>query len=1005
MDKNDFIFPIRIFHGFCLDYKDDFVLVAALMKFSNDSYREFLCDKAGNIIGFSKKGFHFFKENFHFLEKKHLKRLNLSYFIPELEKTFKSYKESKKGQRIIYNNRSGRFFISNQLKEMVDRINVFDDYSTKVNKDKSNHKSLISFVTNKSSISALLKIKEKLIPNTDKDSSSPRHKPKESCGTYHYINFDLSCSTYETKSSINGKNLIYIYLVRINSFRLANLTLNPIVSKEQIREKTLNNFSFLSDDMISDTQGIGMIIPPRNNPHFRGLILEKPINTLQFLEEKPSSNEIIQNPIIELFDSREKKENIKEIEEKRVNFSNEANIIDENNESSSTHKITSFEEFEVGKTNNNNNNKAKVISEKASSIDDTRKNQHIFKKIDLIQEAKPGCLKNFSLSLFIEIIMIFCYLGIVVTFYQEYMSKDYEPAQKSLINYSILATSLSYSTAIFTEMEYHEFNYTKRKLSPFKLNILKRILDQNYDWMKNINYYERSIYGGLGYQDIFKTTTNLLIDYETYQIKTVGYSNNLDFFSTIIYQAKTSPNFTLEKQFKIIFQRNYPYTLLGTSVIYLAVKNDFINSNAGTSDKVFNFLIVFAVFTTLIKLFELFTLNKYYELISQLINIFRRVSLQEAIFEKKFCQETLEIMNGPFLNFDFIEKKVEKNQDFEDLKHILSKDNKKNKKSKNQKGNKAKKFSRSSVKSLHKNKILVLMTIIILISFLYYFSNYFFWLNNNSSINNLIQINCFFIDVYVYSTSIIGFGSLAIREKIVRNPDYEAVKEYYQNHTNRMAYLYASLMRRVYIINNSSSFHLPRYTIDAENNLNDPELNNLVHNNVCKFLVQKGIVFPEEMDFCESSFHGAFKNGVIALVNEYIFIIKSYDDLIRVIKENNTKEIEEQKKAVEALINSQEYEDFIFSYYYYHNTLLIYYNMVNDYYKNVMDREMKNLEIFLYLTSIFTSLIFVFLAFYVKKLLETRYKDASFCLSLIPHEKIITDEQAKFLIQNFYKKI
>ena len=95
----------------------------------------------------------------------------------------------------------------------------------------------------------------------------------------------------------------------------------------------------------------------------------------------------------------------------------------------------------------------------------------------------------------------------------------------------------------------------------------------------------------------------------------------------------------------------------------------------------------------------------------------------------------------------------------------------------------------------------------------------------------------------------------------------------------------------------------------------------------------------------------------------------------------------------------------MFSYYYYHNTLLIYYDNINNYYKTLMDVEMTKLYLFLIITSVLSGCLILSISFYSRRKMENYYKYISLTLSLIPHDKVTNDEQTKFLINNFLKKI
>lgn len=650
------------------------------------------------------------------------------------------------------------------------------------------------------------------------------------------------------------------------------------------------------------------------------------------------------------------------------------------------------------------------MSHKASSLGENKTESLIFVNIKEIQSTHPSQARWMCFFMLIEVLMVASYFAVLLQFYRGYVASYYEPTQHSLINYCSLATSLSYATAMFTELEYSNFNITTRVLSPMKRTLWSRIMSENYELMKSINYQERNNYGGLPYQEVFKQLKQKYIDSETMRINTISYADNLELWSMLIYTTIQGFNNTLTAHEKIALQRNYPYMLPATSVIYLAVKSDFTSSNVGTTSSILNLLIAFLVANGVLKAIELVMLLRVHDIVSKIILIFRRVGQQDAQREASFAQQMLDIMAEHYLKSRFSEKLLRRRGEADETGRGESFNGSKgnrNQESKGKNGNKRKKQNGGfyNVRPLSTSKVVIFVLIILCLSFVYYFFNYYFWISNNVAINNLISINSFFIDVYIYSTSIIGFNTMALRERVTRNPDYEKINETYQNHQTRLTYFFGGLAKRVDIIGNTTAFYLPRYTLEAQKNMMDPLFDILVYSDTCSLLLGTKIKTSEELEFCHGAFQGGFTKGILSLVDQYVQIIKDFETLTKVLPVNDTVANNKQTEATKQKINSQQYEDFMFSYYFYHNILLFYYNKINDYYKSVMDQQMGKLYLFLGFSAAICGIIFALLSIFIQIKLKSYYKKASMFLSLIPYERLINDEQMRFLISSFLKKL
>lgn len=1002
-DKKGFVFAVKIYKGFNFDYKDDFIIIAALLKEENIESFDVLTDGNGEIIGFSKDFIEIFNEFYGEIDKELIYLLSLEMLVPEAKIPLEnSRKETKNvGGKEKFNDMGGFLYLPKNFKRILE---VIRDFKKEMEKEEIflHDKSLKTLNTNFSNkINAYLKRNCGFLPTIEENEENIKgniykNMIKETQMSKYPISFDFITQKHCFDSEKN--QFIIINHLKIKKIKKPQGTeLNNLICLYKTVEINDNHQKTLFSEIIMKKDEVEQ---------------EDPIKITEIFSEN-IENSISNNTITK--NINQEFENISSIQNYKIYENNENNLLNSKilENSDNLNKINRLDN--IDKLDNHINQSFNSISNseissdilqhhlkrptsgKTSCISETSKSFLIFNSIIAIQNYKPLCLRRITYLMFFELLMIICFSVIIFNFYKEYVINNYDPIQRSFITYSKLATSLSYGTAMFTEMEYHSFNITTRKLSPLKQKLWIRIMNDNYEMMKNLNYQERNIENGLSYQKVYKNNIILQIDYQSYEVYRMEYSDCFDYYSKLYYSVIYDFNRSIPRNQQMIPQRNYPYTLPGASVIYLAVKADFFNSNSGTTRNIENLLVIFLVFNGVLKLIELWLLLKYWRILVIIIDIFKRVNLEDAIIEKEGYSEIEKLFKKPLMKINFIENRrnSSKKQDYS-----LATSNSKRAKSK-----KIKKSLFYNMKKLPQYKVYLFIFLLLLICFFYYYFNYYFWIINNVSISKLIQINTFFTDVYVYSTSIIGFNTLALRERIVRNPDYETINETYQKHSTRLTYLYASLIRRIYIIGNASAFYLPRYTIEAQKNIRNSEFEQLINRDNCIVLLNHNILPEEELSTCQQSFDGAFKNGILTLVNGFIGIIKSLDPLTKVYGINQTNETNQQRKDVMDYVNSQNYEDFLFSYYYYHNVVLIYYNSINDYYKGVMTEQMENLNIFLIITSVFCAAGFLGLGLGMKGKLERYYRLVALSLNIIPYEKIANDEQTKVLIGNFLKRI
>ena len=985
--KNECIFPLRVFRGYNFDYHDDFVMIGALIKGDSENGKDYdwLCNEFGETIGISEGILKMFKEKYDFFDVSCANQIIIPCLVPEL-KFFLEKANKSKEKTCHFSNQNGTLYFPGNLKHILECLNLlknelttskkFDSsiYSRTINTIKSNR----SHKSDKSHRSALAKSYSKVnkfvnygrntmkAPLEEEENSNALRQTIFEQEMGNQANVDKFHITFDFNSQVHRFGPEEENVLIVNHFKIKSLRTFDETRFKSSSSLGVNQGEYEIVDINSDQK-----IPLENSPNYNSSNFENQI----LITEKDEIKNTIQQDAVKYFDRTNPTQNVVVL-----------------------NKIQKKQSLTIEKISTSSYNEGfkKKLNTKShfSSISDRKTSYLIFHTIEDIQNSTPVFITRIYRSLILELLLIIIYFSVLYSLYQQYVSANYEPIQKSMISYCSIATTLSYSTAIFTEAEYEKFNLTNRTHSPFKKMLWTKILTENYLMMRELNFQERNMAGNLNYQQVFKNVENKFVDFADEKLKIKKYSDVLDSFSDLLFLSMNDFDKNLDSDQIISMQRNYPYMLPSTSTIYLAAKGDFQNSNNGTTQNFMIILIVFILINVCLKVFQLRNFLSFHRNIVRIINVFQRCDNRDCNQELQLLQIISNSFIGNFMQMNFPEKAIE------DRKIKLSN------RLENSMVQKPQKSSILNARPLPKTIIYVLIICLLIVSVFYYFFNYYFWINNNVTIGSLININTSFIDVYIYATSIMGFNTLALREKITSNPKYEAINDPYQNSRNRSLYFYNNLIKRLYIIGNSSAFSLPQYTIEAKNAMQSQDFDNLVMDDICKLLLKKGLLnnSAEELDFCQNSFHGSFQQGILPLLNEYIQEIKDFLPYIQVFSESETVKIAQQKQEVINLINSQAYEDYMFAYYYFHNTLLIYYNTINDFYKGVMDGQMSKLYLFLIFSSIFCSLGYFCFANYLNRKLAIYYKFVSLSLSLIPYNKIVNDEQIKFLIINLFKK-
>ena len=1067
LSKEGFIFPVKVFLGVNLSFLQDFVMNAGFLKTDFNESLLLLVDSKGNCKGFSKKLYGFFEKfersceekgrnfcenneksegksieksednsrrnmrkttrNEKKFEKNDIFLLNIYPVIPKikgiLEKNMKNLSNSigiSKNIQSSFNlpeNLSEMFRVLREKKEEEREYKAYSKKNTNSRSLKSlnkSEKSLASTSNKRNYINNLTKtyklteeVKDSLNRKEGRLSNEEiieviftRTKLKKS-----FISFDFRAFAHRYGPS--EEEILVFFIIDIKKINEDGVTFNLFDEKNEEFGEKLEEIKVEIEEKIGETQRIATL-PGENSINFKQ-IFTRVDNTDEFLLKKSEFTEEKPRLTEEKVRITEEKvrvtEDIQKIEEKSDEKSHpsptaseksqqrksaekvEKNMKNSKKSSKKIIKLQSYrtQNFEIEKRNFAENNSTSAVST-------LKRTFLIYDTIETIQTKRPSAIKSLFFLFLFEILVILAFYLSLFSIYQSYVDNSYKPIQKTMINFCKLMDGMELTMILMSEIEYNSLNLTENPLLDLQKEIFPLILAETFSIAKTLAFALRNNEADLLYKSLYLNLLTKSVDKR--EVSKIKFADLMDLY--IAYSGKFLDKdtvFSANYSELIFLQRNFPYLMSGAGVLKV-LQDEFLSSNEKTTQMAMVLMVAFIVVNSFIKLAELYQLLKVVRMINFLMNIFRRISRKETESEISFFSEIFLLIKKPFIHMNFLERFLSRNNE-----EIGEKNEKIVKNAKSSTGKK----NAYSFKQMQSARVFIVVAMISTISFCYFFFNYYYWLSNNQNITNLIQINIFFENLYIYSTSILAFSVVFVREKLVRNSEYELSGEFYQNHANRLQYAYSNFLTRFYVVSNITANYMVLYTMDAKNSLDSADFNKIVSGDLCLFLKEKGDISDKSLAYCQGSLNQAFTKGILNTMNEFLLEMSYVVDLSSFIEEKDPVFTQQQKEKALVVVSASGYMDLVNSHYFLTRILLYYYENINEFYQGIMDNQMSNLQTFLLLTSILFGMVFLGLAMAVYWGVMGYYRNVTLGLNLIPYERLTNDEQSKFLMKQFLK--
>ena len=477
----------------------------------------------------------------------------------------------------------------------------------------------------------------------------------------------------------------------------------------------------------------------------------------------------------------------------------------------------------------------------------------------------------------------------------------------------------------------------------------------------------------------------------------------------IVYTInKTAVPTTLDFKLLEFYQVNLWNLLDYVNVLISQIQNQFYSSNSNMKTIIQTMMIVLIVGLFVIKLCEYFLLSRFMDRIVKIINIFLRVSQNDAYNEIILCKEMLHILKDPsdsYLNLNCSEKVVNKKSiKINEESSILIGNSRISKKEKLKSSSYQMKIKKNvsfhNMKKFSKFYSILLILFLFIFIFGYLILNFFYYELINSQIDQLITIYIFFGKLNIVPPTTIAFDRILIREKIVTNLLYQ-----YPDQDSRKINMYNLYMQKITELNQLSG---ELNTYGNSDLLNNQLIKQMIYgdkgNGICQALYTQGIFPIDEMNLCGTVINGAFNGGFLNVLTALKVSLLEEDAITKPIPSSQPDLVAAQQQNAHLNLQSTAGLQRILSEYILLISLPLLNSLIKLYYSDLMFSYMQNLQSIVLSTTILFGVILILINYCTYRYFRKFYRNIVMILNVIPYEKLLHDEQTIFLIKKYWRE-
>ena len=860
VDKQGFIFPIKLIIGYNFHHTDDYVANAGIMKLQEHGYEEALIGPPGDVLGFNREFFDFLQKDFPKLEPKQLQGLSLFCLMPRLkdllekEGIFKDQKTVSMRNQIIY------LAIPYNLIDIIELIGFYGLEIESLENPNSRQNSKSGY------FSSTMRTNRSTYSNNANRSASAIRSMKQNKDLMIRVNNFLN-----KLDSLKSKRELIMSLFQEQKLTSEKLINKLLESQPVIKYKCVLDLSFkyhrygktanqiisigqlvflkislieseaqtlkshrVEESMISDNMGRPIILPPQNQAEF-GFEFERLTITNRSHPNATDANFNLNNDSFDrnndfpkfrkksldvkfnLLDGREKLNSglpniLQSVQSEDGNDGAPKPIVDppeippkesiRSSVQSSEHRKRRRQENKIQTTEQMALKDLEFQASQSSTSSTAKAGFNILTIVGMLRKTLPKAIYRLNLLLGLQMVLILIFCVVYYILAGQYISNTYIPLKTTLTNQLITNVAFTIVSTTFVNIENQILGF--KNLSDFELNEMFVLLEQKTQAATLVFYEDRNSNDVFDFSNYLQTWRLTYVDGLTFQEQNILIVDETDIFLDVLNNALEIRNLNSMKELVKIIPRNYIDYLVSTKLLRDLMLSEFLISNKGVTNQLLTVLIFAVITVFLCKLIEFALLSGFYAKVTRLLNIFLRNSAKDAINETLFLKETLESINNQaktFLAICYSERLLNKRNYAIQLEDEAQENAKrKEKQLRNEKKTRLKAVkTRSAIASLRpfsRTKIYFFLLGSGGTLILYFAFNYYFWTNCNQSINDLLSRTEVFNNIYVYSATTAAFNNLLLREFIKRDPEYEASNAKSQIHANRFTQLISLLDSR-----------------------------------------------------------------------------------------------------------------------------------------------------------------------------------------------------------------
>ena len=241
---------------------------------------------------------------------------------------------------------------------------------------------------------------------------------------------------------------------------------------------------------------------------------------------------------------------------------------------------------------------------------------------------------------------------------------------------------------------------------------------------------------------------------------------------------------------------------------------------------------------------------------------------------------------------------------------------------------------------------------------------------------------------------------LMFREKLLYNPILQSSGEPTQTKEFREASVISELSDHLNEFGNFAS-NFPIQLFQISDQINSKDLDNLIGSDICKILYDDNFIDDLENAKCEVLMNNAFHQGVISVMDQILNTVRTQQ--VMVVLKSTPAEIAAQIEEIRSFILTPDNYDNLITEHFFEETNLRVFHFLTNFYTNLIFVEIGNMQTMIVLFTVGAGVVTFLIGEFYKRKFRKTYSEMSMCLSFIPYEKLINDDQTVFLIKKFCK--